>query len=72
LKELGVLVLDLYLPNLNKYIEIKGYLNPKSKEKLWKFIQLYQSEAENTFIIDGEIYGLLSLLFKNKILEWEE
>ena len=69
--KLGTLILDFYLPGLNRYIEVKGYLTNNSKNKLETFSQLYKKESRNTFVIDGGSYKSLASLFKNKINGWE-
>jgi hypothetical protein len=68
---LGTLTIDLYLPDSGKYVEVKGYLHPKCKDKWKKFIELYPNEVSNIFMIDYECYQLLTILFKDKIELWE-
>jgi hypothetical protein len=68
---LGVLVLDLYLPKDNLWIEIKGYLHENSRNKMSEFVNLYPDEAKNTFVIDRGVYKILTDKFSSKIFGWE-
>jgi hypothetical protein len=68
---LGILILDFYLPDDNLWLEVKGYLYQKSKDKMNDYMNTYPNEAKNTFIIDGESYNKLSEKFRRKIPCWE-
>jgi phosphopantetheine adenylyltransferase len=68
---MGVLILDLYLPKDNLWIEIKGRLYEKSRNKMNEFVNLYPDEAKNTFIIDKKAYKILTNKFSSKIVGWE-
>ena len=67
----GILVLDFYLPEEQIFLEPKGYLRPKNKEKLICFIAEYPEIAKKVYIIDNEVYNKLTEMFKNKIRNWE-
>jgi hypothetical protein len=57
---------DIFLPEENRYIEIKGYWYPGSKEKFQKF-----SENNNIELVDKEKYQKLFYEYKDKIILWE-
>ena len=42
--DLGTYRPDFYLPNQDLWIEVKGYMQPKAKSKIERFIQLYPNE----------------------------
>jgi hypothetical protein len=69
---LGTLILDLYLPEDNVWIEVKGYLYNKSKNKMKEFVKLYPDVAKNTYVIDSESYKMLAEEFSDKIIGWEK
>jgi len=71
LGELGILILDTYLPDDNIWIEIKGYLSKKAKEKLKIFCELYPEVAKRTLVLDKEAYEELKIKFYNKI-DWND
>jgi len=60
---------DFYLPEFDTYIEVKGYLRDGAKAVLYKFIKA--NPEIKLLVIDREVYKKLSLMFKNKILNWE-
>ena len=70
LGNLGILIIDLYLPDLELYVEIKGYWTKKSKLKWQKFLEIYP--LERVKLIDGEVYEELIKMFKDKIPRWEK
>ena len=62
---------DFYLPQFNKWIEVKGWMDEKSKIRLEKFAKEYQEENINLIIIDEEFYNALSEEFRFVIQYWE-
>jgi hypothetical protein len=64
-----IMILDLYLPKEDFYVEVKGYLTPTCKEKLNLFAQEYPKV--NLKIIDIESYKKLKELFEDKVEKWE-
>jgi len=60
---------DFYLPQFDIWVEVKGWLSPKAYEKLEKMNKEYLNE--NIKIIDIEVYRILSLMFKDRINNWE-
>jgi hypothetical protein len=67
LDELGVLIIDLYLPEKDLYIEIKGRLVDSSKLK--RFVEKYPNISLK--IIDSESYGFLEKKYGKVIQNWE-
>jgi len=65
----SIYICDFYLPEINRYIEVKGYLNDGSYLKLKTFHAMYSDIKIS--ILDKSSYKLLTLLFKDKILGWE-
>ena len=66
--DLGILIIDWYLPKYSCYVEAKGYLSDKAKEKWLKFLELYSNI--NVFIIDGISYNNLKYKYADKVI-WE-
>jgi len=56
---------DFYLPEENKFVEVKGYWIGKAKEKYTEF-----SKSHNTVLIDEKKYNILREKYKNTVL-WE-
>jgi hypothetical protein len=67
----SLMIIDFYLPEKDIYIEVKGYLNLKSKEKMKSFINKYPEESKKVFIIDSDVYNVLKDKYQNLIKEWE-
>jgi hypothetical protein len=67
----GTLILDFYLPEKDIYLEPKGFLLDVTKSKMKSLVDLYPDVVKKVFIIDSEVYGLLTNLFKEKIVNWE-
>ena len=62
---------DFYLPEYNIWIEVKGWMDEKSKERLKLFSQYYPKENKNLFLIDSNTYSYLSKNYLNIIKYWE-
>jgi endogenous inhibitor of DNA gyrase (YacG/DUF329 family) len=67
-----VYICDFYLPDLDKYIEVKGYLTDACKEKLKKFVELFPIESNKAYILDIKAYKRLATLYKDVIPGWEK
>ena len=50
---------DFYLPKLNKWIEVKGWMDEKSKARLKYFQEQYPEQNENLILINQDFYILL-------------
>lgn len=48
---------DLYLPAEDRWIEVKGRWDSKSKTKLRRFKKYYPDEFKKLFIVCGDIWG---------------
>lgn len=62
---------DFYLPNLNLWIEVKGWLDEKSKIRLELFKKYYNEEYNNLIFIDQTFYNLLRYTYFN-LDYWED
>ena len=62
---------DFYLPKYNKWIEVKGWMDDKSKKRLELFKKYYFTEYSNLILIDEEMYRSLSKQYSQIISEWE-
>lgn len=62
---------DFYLPKLNLWIEIKGWLDEKSKIRLELFKEYYIEEYNNLIFIDQSFYNLLRYTYFN-LDYWED
>lgn len=54
---------DFYLPQFNKWIEVKGWMDDKSKLRLKLFAEQYPEENKNLILIDQDFYNALRLEF---------
>lgn len=61
---------DFYLPYFDIWVECKGYLTQDARHKLDKIYKNYPEE--NVKIIDGEVYKILTKLYKDSITGWEK
>lgn len=48
---------DFYLPENDKWIEVKGYWNGKSKTQLRRFKRYHFEEFQKLYIVTGNIWG---------------
>lgn len=62
---------DFYLPQFNKWIEVKGWFDDKSKIRLKKFKKEYPEENNNLIVIDEKFYYEISSELNYKITYWE-
>jgi hypothetical protein len=62
-----IYVCDLYLPDDEQYVEVKGYL--RSTYKMRKFVNIYPDVKLR--IIDGDAYAILKNRFKKLVNVWE-
>lgn len=54
---------DFYLPQFDKWIEVKGWMDEKSKTRLRLFAEQYPEENKNLILIDQDFYNALRLEF---------
>ena len=66
--DLGVLIIDFYIPEKNLYIEIKGRLMDVAKLK--RFVELYPYVSLK--ILDAESYYTLERRYRDAIPNWEK
>lgn len=62
---------DFYLPKYNKWIEVKGWMDDKSKQRLKLFKKYYPNESSNLILIDENIYNSLNKQYSEIIDNWE-
>ena len=62
--------IDFYLPQLDMFVEIKGWMKERDLKLINKMHQEYPNE--NVKILDGEGYKKLTKMFKDKIENWEK
>jgi hypothetical protein len=62
---------DFYLVNKDKWVEVKGWMDKKSKLKLERFEQYYPHEYDKLILIDEEKYKKLEEEYSNIIKGWE-
>jgi hypothetical protein len=70
LDELGIIIIDLFIPKDNLYIEVKGRLKEKSKLKMKRLISKYPDL--NLKVIDGEVYNDIKNKYRSLIEGWEK
>ena len=62
---------DFYLPQLDKWVEVKGWMDNKSKTKLKRFKNQYPKENEKLELITQKEYDKIKKEYSNKIENWE-
>lgn len=62
---------DFYLPKYDKWIEVKGWMDEKSKIRLTLFKKYYPIESSNLFLIDEKEYKNIEKQYSNLINNWE-
>lgn len=62
---------DFYLPQLDIWIEVKGWMNEKSKTQLNYFEQFYPEYYSKLVLIDEEKYCEIESDFKYTVSKWE-
>jgi len=70
LDELGIIIIDLFIPEDNLYIEVKGRLEEKSKLKMKRLIAKYPDL--NLKVIDGEVYKDIKNRYCLLVKGWEK
>jgi len=63
------MLIDFFLSDVNVYVEVKGFLDPTSLDRLEKLSVEYA--GEDIKIVDGEAYGQLEKTFSSLIPNWE-
>jgi len=69
LGELGIIILDTYIPEDDLYVEIKGYLKGDSFVKLRALLD--SQPSINLKILDREVYEVFRRKYKPLIADWE-
>lgn len=62
---------DFYLPEYNKWIEVKGWMDDISKKRLELFSIYYPDESLNLILVDEKQYNLLKSQYEYVIDNWE-
>lgn len=62
---------DFYLPDYDKWIEVKGWMDNKSKKRLNLFKKYYKTEYEKLYLIDESEYKKLEKEYSRQIPNWE-
>ena len=62
---------DFYLPEFDKWIEVKGWWDKNSKERLRLFAEQYSEENKNLIVIDESFYNLLRCQYFS-LSHWED
>lgn len=65
----SIYISDIFIPEMNLYIEVKGYLRKESRSKLYKFVEAYPNI--NMKIIDGTSYYDIKYKFSKMVPGWE-
>jgi len=60
---------DFYLPQTNEWVEVKGWMDDKSKTKLKRFSKYYPQEK--LILIDRKKYTEIEKQYKHRISGWE-
>ena len=61
LGDLGVMIIDFYLPDFDMYVEVKGYLTPKALGKMRRFQELHPEKKIK--VVERETYKKLLKMF---------
>ena len=71
LDDVGILILDFYLPKYDIFIEVKGYLTDTARKKLQCFKQKFPELVKKVFVVDPDVYSILKSKYSDKVLTWE-
>lgn len=62
---------DFYLPEVDIWVEVKGWMDEKSKIRLELFKKYYPEENKKLLLIDSKFYYKLEKIYKPIITNWE-
>lgn len=62
---------DFYLPTLDIWIEVKGWMDDKSRVKLERFGKYFPNESEKLWLLDSNEYKIIEKKYKYIIENWE-
>lgn len=62
---------DFYLPKYDIWIEVKGWMDDKSKKRLELFEKYFPCEFKKLYLIDEKVYNILSHTYSSLIENWE-
>ena len=62
---------DFYLPEYETWIEVKGWMDDKSKKRLDLFKKYYPIEYNNLTLIDEKYYHYIESKYSHDIKNWE-
>lgn len=62
---------DFYLMESDIWIEVKGWMDEKSKVRLTKMREFYPEEYSKLYLIDAQEYSKIQKQYKKIITEWE-
>ena len=62
---------DFYLPDFDKWIEVKGWMDEKSKIRLTRFAKEFSEENDKLILIDSNFYYTLQDEF-DYLDNWEK
>ncbi len=62
---------DFYLPNLDIWVEVKGWMDDASVKRLERLKKYYPDEYEKLVIVDEKLYYELEKQYAHEIEKWE-
>lgn len=62
---------DFYLPDTKEWVEVKGWMDDKSRVKLERFEKYFPEEAARLILIDQQQYKQIEKLYSRIIEFWE-
>lgn len=62
---------DFYLPEEDRYVEVKGWFDKKSKIRMARFDKYFKEESLKLYLIDEKEYNNIKRYYSKKIDNWE-
>lgn len=62
---------DFYLPDYDKWIEVKGWMDNKSKKRLELFEKYYPEQNKNLYLINEKVYREIEKKYSTLVDGWE-
>jgi hypothetical protein len=62
---------DFYLPETDQWVEVKGWMDSKSKTKLKRFAEQYPEESKKLILIQEKEYNEIKRKISSFIKDWE-
>lgn len=62
---------DFYIPEIDSWVEVKGWMDEKSVLRLKKFREVYPEQYSKLLLVDEKVYSCISKDLSHVIPHWE-